>query len=205
MVWALILSLKKTITHQNIAIESARTEIQEIKAGQEDLQKENAKLQEEIQSLRSQIEAQTLYTPKTWAAVAAAAARNTPEQPPNAIIPRLRKEPNCVRISTAATLDEDIDNERFTRFLPTEAANPHIRTELLNAETTKEVQVAGIGTTKTGYVIRFRDAQSAETSRNNTEWLDELGNETKVVKPRFGIVVHRVSTEELELKRTKNR
>ncbi|KAI2863715.1 hypothetical protein CBS63078_10961 [Aspergillus niger] len=205
MVWALILSLKKTITHQNIAIESAKTEIQEIKAGQEDLQKENAKLQEEIQSLRSQIEAQTLYTPKTWAAVAAAAARNTPEQPPNAIIPRLRKEPNCVRISTAATLDEDIDNERFTRFLPTEAANPHIRTELLNAETTKEVHVAGIGTTKTGYVIRFRDAQSAETSRNNTEWLDELGNETKVVKPRFGIVVHRVSTEELELKRTKNR
>ncbi|KAI3055604.1 hypothetical protein CBS147353_11310 [Aspergillus niger] len=148
MVWALILSLKKTIAHQNIAIESARAETQGIKAGQEDLQKENAKLQEEIQSLRSQVETQTLSSPKSWAAVAAAAAGTTPEQPPNAIIPRPRREPNCVRISTAATLDEDIDNKRFTRFLPTEAANTHIRTALLNAETTKEVQVAGIGTTK---------------------------------------------------------
>ncbi|GAA93208.1 hypothetical protein CBS147353_11593 [Aspergillus niger] len=164
MVWALILSLKKTITHQNIAIESARAEIQEIKAGQEDLRKENTKLQEEIQSLRSQIETQTLPSPKSWAAVAAAAAGNRPEQSSNVIIPRPWKEPNCVRISTAATLDEDIDNERFTRFLPTEAANTHIRTALLNAEITKEVQVAGVGTTKTGYVIRFQDAQSAETA-----------------------------------------
>ncbi|KAI2870634.1 hypothetical protein CBS76997_10190 [Aspergillus niger] len=118
-------------------------------------------------------------------------ARTTPERDTSAT----RKEPNCVRISTAATLDEDIDNERFTRFLPTEAANTHIRTALLNAKTTKEVQVAGIGTTKTSYVIRFRDVQSAETARNNTEWLDELGKETKAVKPRFGIVVHRVPTE----------
>ncbi|KAI2853137.1 hypothetical protein CBS147343_9993 [Aspergillus niger] len=95
MVWALILSFKKTITPQIIAIESARPEIQEIEAGQEDLQKENTKLQEEIQSLRSQVEAQTLFTPKSWAAVAAAAAAaagNTPEQPSNAIIPRPRKE-----------------------------------------------------------------------------------------------------------------
>lgn len=96
-----------------------------------------------------------------------------------------------------------LDNDRFSRALPTEAANSHIRTALLNAETTKEVQVAGIGTTKTGYVIRFRDTQSAETARNSTEWLEELGNNTKVVKPRFGIVVHRVPTEDFELEGNK--
>ncbi|KAI9035009.1 zinc knuckle domain protein [Aspergillus affinis] len=53
------------------------------------------------------------------------------------------------------------------------------------------------------YVIRFRDTQSAETARNSTEWLEELGNNTKVVKPRFGIVVHRVPTEDFELEGNK--
>ncbi|GAT21873.1 reverse transcriptase [Aspergillus luchuensis] len=104
---------------------------------------------------------------------------------------------------TAPTLDQDVDNDRFSRALPTETANTHIRTALLNAETTREVQVAGIGTTKTGYVIQFRDTQSAETARNSTEWLEELGNNTKLVKPRFGIVVHRVPTEDFELEGNK--
>jgi hypothetical protein len=59
--------------------------------------------------------------------------------------------------------------------------------------------VAGIGTTKTGYIIRFQDHESAEAARNNTEWLNELGNSTKLVKPRFGVVVHHTPTNEFEL------
>ncbi|KAL3265169.1 hypothetical protein ABHI18_000023 [Aspergillus niger] len=47
------------------------------------------------------------------------------------------------------------------------------------------------------------DAQSAETTWNNTEWLGELGNKTEVVKPRFGIVVYRVPTEGFELDENK--
>lgn len=78
-------------------------------------------------------------------------------------------------------------------------ANAKIRSALLSIDTTKNAEVAGVGTTKTGYVIRFRDAQSAEMARNNTAWLEELGNETKLVKPRFGIVVHRVPTEDFDL------
>ncbi|CAG7955307.1 unnamed protein product [Penicillium salamii] len=69
----------------------------------------------------------------------------------------------------------------------------------MNAPTTQDAQVAGIGTTKTGYVIRFKDTESAELARNNTEWLNELGNNTKMVKPRFGIVVHRTPTEHFNL------
>ncbi|EED11754.1 hypothetical protein TSTA_109330 [Talaromyces stipitatus ATCC 10500] len=56
---------------------------------------------------------------------------------------------------------------------------------LSTTKPTKDVQVAGVGTTKTGYVIRFRDAQLAEIAQNNTAWLEELGNETKLVKPQF--------------------
>lgn len=58
----------------------------------------------------------------------------------------------------------------------------------------KDVQVAGVGTTKTGYVIRFKDQQSTDTARANPEWLEILGNGTKLVKPRYGVVVHRVPT-----------
>lgn len=59
--------------------------------------------------------------------------------------------------------------------------------------------MAGIGTTKTGYVIRFKDPESAEAARTNTEWLNELGNNTKLVKPRFGVVVHCTPTEDFDL------
>ena len=120
-------------------------------------------------------------------------------------MPRPRKEPNCIRISTARPT-EDADNgdhEVFTRYLPTDIANTRIRAALSHAEATKDTEVAGIGTTKTGYVIRFKDEQSATTARNNPEWLGELGNETKLVKPRFGVVVHRVPTEDFDLDRNK--
>jgi hypothetical protein len=200
---SLISSLKIVITQQTNIIELARAEIHEIKTEQDTLREQNTKLQEEIQALRTQIENQatTILPPKPWAEVA-----STISPPTINIIPRPQKELNCVRISTAqpeATDNNGNNNDNFTRFLPTDTANKHIRTALSNTEPTKDVQVAGVGTTKTGYVIRFRDAQSAETARNNTAWLEELGNETKLVKPRFGIVVHRVPTEDFDLEKEK--
>ncbi|KAJ5589289.1 hypothetical protein N7537_011967 [Penicillium hordei] len=47
----------------------------------------------------------------------------------------------------------------------------------------------GIGTAETGYVIRFKNTESAEAARNNT----------KLVKPRFGVVVHWNPTQEFDL------
>ena len=92
------------------------------------------------------------------------------------------KEPNCVRISTYRSEDHDSNNENiFRRYLPTDSANTYIRNALLNTSATKEVRVAGVGTTKTMYVIRFKDSQSAEIARANTDWLEGLGNVTKLV------------------------
>ena len=73
----------------------------------------------------------------------------------------------------------------------------------MNANAPKDVQVVGVGITKTGYVIRFNNQQSAETARTNTEWLEELGNGTKLIKPRFGVVVHRTPTEDISLPENK--
>ncbi|CEJ62844.1 hypothetical protein PMG11_11329 [Penicillium brasilianum] len=197
----LINSLKEIINNQTTLIESTKTELLEVKHDQNFIREQNEKLHEEIRALRAQIEARPqALPPSTWAAVAANDTSETP-QPSHQ---RPEKERSCVRISTQRTFVDPRDNESgddnsFSRYLPTETANTRIRTALLNAPSTQDAQVAGIGTTKTGYVIRFKDTESAETARNNTEWLNELGNNTRLVKPRFGVVVHRTPTEDFDL------
>ena len=53
-------------------------------------------------------------------------------------------------------------------------------------------------------MIRFKEQQSADTARANTEWLEELGNGTKLVKPRFGVVAHRTPTIGISLPEDKS-
>jgi hypothetical protein len=202
----LIHSLKEIITHQTTVIESTKAEILEVKHDQNVLRDQNEKLREEIQALRAQIECQNAPSlGRSWAAVAADA--NNLESQENRR--STEKEKNCVRISTRQTSTDPLETEDngsiFGRYLTTPEANNHIRTALLNAPSTQDVKVAGIGTTRTGYIIRFTDPESAETARNNTEWLQELGNETKLVKPRHGVVVHHLPTQGLDLERDKAR
>lgn len=196
-----ILDLRKIITQQNNTIQKIAADLTEVKANQQHLKSQNAELQEEVQTLRTKLTSLPGAGPtRSWAEVAV----SEPPRGPNAG-PRPRKrELNCVRISTRRTpADEEDGNDVFGRYLPTDMANAKIRSALLSADPTKDVQVAGIGTTKTGYVIRFRDTQSAEKAQNNTEWLHELGNDTKLVKPRFGVVVHRTPTEDFDLEGNK--
>ena len=200
-VWKLIDSLKLIIHHQTALIESTKAEIEEVRHDQNVLRDQNDKLHEEVRAMRAQIETLPLAPPpRSWAAVAASGSVASP-QPTHQ---RPDKDQNCVRISTQRSFVDPEDNNNsdgniFGRYLPTDSANTHIRTALMNAPSTQDTQVAGIGTTKTGYVIRFKNPESAEVARNNTEWLNELGNSTKLVKPRFGVVVHRTPTEDFDL------
>jgi hypothetical protein len=200
-VWKLIDSLKLIIQRQTILIEATKTEIEEVKHDQNILRDQNEKLHEEVRALRAQLEAnQPVPQSRSWAEVAADGVSATPQ--PNHR--HTNKNENCVRISTQRSFVDPADNDNsngnaFGRYLQTGTANSHIRTALLSCPSTQDAQVAGIGTTKTGYVIRFKDPESAEAARMNTEWLNELGNNTKLVKPRFGVVVHRTPTEDFDL------
>ena len=199
-VWKLIDNLKDITHQQTTLIESTKAELLEVKHDQNILREQNEKLHEELHALRVQIEARPPAPSPTWAAVAA----NNASDAPQPTLQRPEKERSCIRISTQRSMVDPRDNESsddntFGRYLPTETANSRIRTALLNAPPTQDAQVAGIGTTKTGYVIRFKDTESAEAARNNIEWLNELGNNTKLVKPRFGVVVHRTPTEDFDL------
>lgn len=200
----LITALNETISQQSLVIQDVRAELIHIKAEQQELKTQNTELQEEIRTLQGKFDTASASLPSTrsWASIAA--AQKTTESGANlsrtASNESANREPNCLRISThPPSADGDPASESFTRYLPTQVANRHIRDALQRSEPTKSVQVAGVGTTKTGYVIRFKDATSKETAKENAEWLEELGNGTKLVKPRFGVVVHRMPTEALTL------
>ncbi|KAJ5240343.1 reverse transcriptase [Penicillium citrinum] len=197
-VWKLVSSLKEVIRRQTAVIETTQNELQEIKHSQNVLQEQNEKLHEEVKALRAQVEsAPVAAATRTWAAVAANGRNTTPSLNHR----QSEKEQNCIRISTQRTVVDPRDNDNsdgnvFGRYLPTDAVNNHIRTALQSDAATQEAQVAGIGTTKTGYLIRFQDTESAEVARNNSGWIQKLGNNTKLVKPRFGVVVFPPPTAE---------
>jgi hypothetical protein len=160
-------------------------------------------LRQELQSLRSAITTpSTADGQRTWASVVASrSATHLDTTISGAINKRRDREANCIRISTQLRHDlhENESDRAFSRYLPIDAANTHIRGALLNTDATKDIKIAGVGTTKTGYVIRFKDPESADIAKSNTQWLEELGNGTKLVRPRFGVVVHRTPTEEFLL------
>lgn len=156
----LIDTLKDIIHDQTALIESTKAELQDVKHDQNVLQAQHEKLHEDVRGLRTQIEALPSTAPtRSWAAVAASGSNPSPQlnhQRPN-------KDQNCVRISTQQSVvnpgdNDNSDGNAFGRYLPTETANNHFRTALLNAPSTQD---AGIGTTKTGYEDHIRPHKMA--------------------------------------------
>jgi hypothetical protein len=188
-VWNLIDELKDIIRHQSTLIESTKAELQEVKHDQNVLHEQTRSFTRKSKPYEHNSKVRGAPSARSWAAVVANATNADPVPSQH----RPDKDQNCVRISTQRSFVEPDDNNldegnTFGRYLPTESANSHIRTALLIAPATQDAQVAGVGTTKTGYLIRFKDRASAEAARTNTEWLNELGNNTKLVKPRFRVV-----------------
>ncbi|KAF4213880.1 hypothetical protein CNMCM5878_009870 [Aspergillus fumigatiaffinis] len=155
---------------------------------------------QELQSLRSAI-----TTPKTtsdgrsWARVTAGGDQAQPATVYSLLNNgNQNKEYNCIRVNTKPNGKdgEDEGENTFRRYLPPRAAVAHIQNALATTNETKDIQVLGVGTTRTGYVIRFENKSQAETARSNTSWLEELGNDTKLARPRFAVVAHRTPTED---------
>jgi hypothetical protein len=112
---------------------------------------------QELQSLRSAI-----ATPNTtsdglsWAKVAAGGD----QAQPTTVYPLLNngkqnKEDNCIRVNTKPNgKDEEDEGENtFKRYLPPRTVVMHIQDILATINETKDIQVLGVGTTRTGYVI----------------------------------------------------
>ncbi|KAJ5334750.1 reverse transcriptase [Penicillium brevicompactum] len=124
-----------------------------------------------IDDLKDIIHHQTtlIQANKGQGAAVATGGNSTTAQP---VHQRHEKDENCVRIYTQRSLvdprDKNYsDGNTLGRYIPTDSANNHICTALMNSPPTQDAQVAGIGTTKTGYVIRFKDTESAQLARTN--------------------------------------
>ncbi|THC87355.1 hypothetical protein EYZ11_013196 [Aspergillus tanneri] len=155
---------------------------------------------QELQSLRSAITTRnTTGDGPSWAQVAAGGDQAQPATAYPLLNNKTQnKEDNCIRVNTKPNGNEGEDEgeNTFRRYLPPRTAVAHIQSALAITNETKDVQVLGVGTTRTGYVIRFADKTQAETARSNTLWLEELGNGTKLARPRFAVVAHRTPTED---------
>lgn len=195
----LVTALKKTVEQQNGIIKDTKAQLSEIKADQHALQTQDSELQDEIRTLRNQLSAlsESLPSTQSWASIVANGRVNRTATRPTTQSSFLQsstttnKEANYLRISTRGRKEGETEEGGFTRYLETKEANERIRAALNKVEATKEIQVIRVGTTKTGYIVRFKDHKLIEAARSNSEWLQELGNETKLVKPRFGVVVYR--------------
>ena len=179
-------------------VHSIRTQNDDLQGEIRSIQTQNNDLQDEIRSVKTQLDTYSVSPPstRTWASVAASGqtastynmARSTTTQ---------KGDPTCVRITVPLDPPNTGSEDTLTRYLPTNAAFNRVQEALQKDDATHDAQLAGIGTTKAGYLVRFRDERSAEKARNTTEWLQNLGQETKISKPRFGVVVHRTPTAEL--------
>jgi hypothetical protein len=74
-----------------------------------------------------------------------------------------------------------------------------IKQALQKHSSTNEAELLGVGSTKTGYLLRFRNESSRELAKKNNEWTEDLGQRTKVVTPRFGVVAHRTQTADIDI------
>jgi hypothetical protein len=201
--------LQKVKTELKAALAEVRQELRDLKHTSTLTPQDNSELGpqanyeeilQELQSLRSAIAApNTTSDGLSWAQVAAGGDQAQPATArPLLSNKKQNKEDNCTRVSTKPNSNEEEDEGEsiFRRYLPPRTAVAHIQNALATANETKDIQVLGVGTTRTGYVIRFKDKIQAETAKSNTKWLEELGNDTKLARPRFGVVAHRTPTED---------
>ncbi|KAF4225087.1 hypothetical protein CNMCM6805_003707 [Aspergillus fumigatiaffinis] len=109
---------------------------------------------QELQSLRSAI-----TTPKTtsdgrsWARVTAGGDQAQPATVYSLLNNgNQNKEYNCIRVNTKPNGKdgEDEGENTFRRYLPPRAAVAHIQNALATTNETKDIQVLGVGTTRTG-------------------------------------------------------
>jgi hypothetical protein len=193
----LIAELKSTISTQTKAIEALKTGQEELKQEQRTLVAQNEALRGEIRSLQEQIKAPS----SLWATIVATPS-TTPSQPTRTSTQGSKE--NTLRIITPFLPSEpSIDNTSFTRYMEAPKASSLITEALKKDTSTREIQVAGVGTTKMGYLIRFRNKEAKETASKSKQWLKELGSGVKLVRPRFGVVVHRTPTDEVRLREDK--
>ncbi|OJD27054.1 hypothetical protein ACJ73_01560 [Blastomyces percursus] len=124
---------------------------------------QNASLKDEIAALETQLRKSDQ---RAWASIVSANGTDSqPPIPPLAAVPTMSKNnqnypPLCIRISAAPTSEPVNNEESLARYLSAEEAKARVTDALQKNTQTEGVKTIGVGTTKTGYIIRFQDETS---------------------------------------------
>jgi hypothetical protein len=198
----LIAELKEILTAQTKVIESLRAGQEELKLEQRTLVAQNAGLRDEVRTLQEQLKSPS----PSWASVVAsgtATASSTNLSQPSRTSTQGSRE-NILKINTPQTAPEGMsDDNSLTRYMEVSKVSSLVTEALRNDSSTQEVQVAGVRTTRAGYLIRFKDKEAKEKAWKSEQWLKQLGTGVNIAKPRFGVVVHRTPTNEVPLREDK--
>jgi hypothetical protein len=198
--------MKKELSQQKELLQLLQQGQEDARKERETLMNQNKALQNQVTDLSEKLDKvnwelettrQRQSQQRSWARVAA--------QPPINTLPQsYRKQSGnslrVIKISTAPPqADQDMPDDQLKKDMPQDTAAKHISDALSSCDSTKDVEVLGVGTTKTGYLIRFRTDKGKETAEKNTEWVEKLGDNTKITRPRYGVVVHLTPTEEVQI------
>ena len=168
----MIQELRDTITAQSQTIEALRVGQEEIKPEQGALAAQSTELRQEVHTLREQLKSPS----RSWASVVATGSTTTLATGlrfPSQTNPYGGRE-NILRISTPpSTPEREAGDGSLTPYMETYQVSPLVA-EALKKDTdanTQDIQVAGIGTTRAGYLIPFKDKQAKDVAYKNNEWL----------------------------------
>lgn len=191
-------TLAQLVSQQQITIQLLQKERQEAKKEHQELVKLISNLSDQVKKLESKLQPQTTTLqrqPQNWASVAAQGAFQTPptynRQPGN--------NPTTILIDVPPPAPDQTPANGFTRNLPTPTAVNLISRALKSQEPTKQTEVLGAKATKRGYLIRFKSEEAKQLATQNQGWTAALGKDTKINRPKFGVVVHRTPTAEVKI------
>lgn len=177
--------------------EDAKKERETLITQNKALQKQVIDLTEKVDKISHELKTTRQQQPqqRNWARVAALPPTVPPPQSYH------KQSGNSLRVmkitTTQLQTDQDTSDNQLKRDMPQDEAAKQISDALKECDNTKDVEILGVGSTKTGYLIRFRTDKGKETAEKNTEWVEKLGEQTKITHPRYGIVAHLTLTEEI--------
>lgn len=195
-------TLALLVAQQQKTIQLLQKEREEAKKEHQELTKLISNLAEQVQKLESKLQPAATSRPQSqsWATVTARGALQTP--------PTYNRQsgnnPTTILIDVPPPGPDQTPANGFTRNLPTPTAVNLVSRALKSQEPTKQAEVLGAKATKRGYLIRFKNKEAKQLAIQNQEWTTVLGKDTKINRPRFGVVAHRTPTGEVQIEEKEN-
>jgi hypothetical protein len=139
----------------------------------------------------------------SWAQVAAQAKGSPPIPPPASSNTSTKAQATVTAYQDRAVTVKLKDHGIAQRFRTQSAAwiKQQVETSVHNITATKSIQIIAAHQLKSGDVQIFTSTTTEATQlKQNTEWLAGLGERAELITPTFGVIVHGIATNSINVK-----